>query len=86
MLYVYCYIRHKTKKFREQTNVLYKRHGFVHRQSVNCFETHPPGNNLFAFGIDLHKVTENNGFALRDKVPNAVNWKAITTRKYMKQL
>ena len=32
------------------------------------------------------KVMENNGFALRDKVANVVNGKAITTRRYTKEL
>ena len=32
------------------------------------------------------KVMENNGFVLQDKVPNVVNGKAITTRRYTKEL
>ena len=32
------------------------------------------------------KVMENNGFVLQDKVPNVINGKAITTRRYTKVL
>lgn len=32
------------------------------------------------------RVMENNGFVLQDKIPNVVNGKAITTRRYIKQI